>query len=541
MFMTSIGFLCFRTSDTPQTPAVLPSVVSVSAFKNGFAFVTREIKVDANGDAEFPSLQGALGTIWFTPDSGMKVEWVRTVNKDTAFKMSFVDNFTVLTANVGKTVQLTLKDDDVLGNMVTGKLERVVQTTAVIRVGTTQHLISNDRIVAVACVDGEFVLDRELKTVNQVYKIHTSGSAGKVRYTALQSGFGWAPSYSITLEDDSHLQFKARTTLFNSMEVVKGATVRMVTGFPNTAFAMYTDSLAQDYSAYLSMIAGLDIDNPMPTNANRFAFRNSGGGFGGAGGARANEGFGGQAAGAMGPGGAPGMPPGEAAGAETGQPEDQYTFVQQNVDIDAGGRTSFDLFSGKCGYERIYRCNLTDGDVQRDESTPKPPDVWQILQFKNETGKPLTTAIGALFEQDVFLAQAAIKYTAPGAKGEIKLAKALSVPVEAAESESGRDKGAIKTRPADRKQVPVDMYDAVMITGTISVTNPKDRPITFVVTRDVTGEVRDRDGGAYTSSTKNLRAVNKSGRLEWKKKVEAGKTETIKYSYRIMVPSPKGD
>ena len=542
--------------------AAAPTIVNVSAFKNGYAFVTREVKVDASGDAEVPILQGALGTIWFNPDAGMKVEWVKTFAKDSSYKLEFVDNPSVLAANVGKSIQLTLKDDDILGNLVSGKLERVVQNSAVFRIGTTQHLIGFDRIVAVGCLDGEFTLDKQLKTTYQSYRIHTTGGTGKVRYTALQPGFGWAPSYSITLEDDSHLQLKARTTMFNSLEAIKGGSIRMVTGFANTAFAAYSDSMTMDYGSYINMISQLDIDNPLANfngaMMNNFAFR--GGGFGGGGGFNRGTIAAGTLPSTLAGSGAGGGRAGEGAGKgalggqgfdavtadplladrdDKSQPEDQYTFVQNNVDIEANGRSSYELFSAKCSYERLYRCNLTDADVQHDGSVAKTPDIWQILQFKNESGKPLTTAIGSIFEQDTFLAQAAIKYTAAGAKGEIKLSKALSLPLEVNEGETGRDRGAIKSRPADRKQQPLDLFDAVTITGTINVTNTKDRPITFVITRDVVGDMRDRDGGVYTPSTKNLSGINKIGRIEWKKKIEPGKSEAIKYSYRTMVPTPK--
>lgn len=52
------------------TPIATPKVVAISMFKNGYAFVTREISL-FNGEANVVEVpQASLGTLWFWSDKG---------------------------------------------------------------------------------------------------------------------------------------------------------------------------------------------------------------------------------------------------------------------------------------------------------------------------------------------------------------------------------------------------------------------------------------------------------------------------------------
>ena len=570
MFLT-LAMIAIQEKAAASAP-VAPSVergkiVAASMFKNGYVFVTREIDVNAKGETDIVPPQGSLGTIWFLqPAGGLKVERVSTVPRPQEVTNQFTDTYQVLNNNVGKSLQLTLKEDDILGEMVTGTLEQMIQQTAVFRVGTTQHLIDLSRIRYVACQNGSLNLSTKATYNIEGMRLFTSGGAGKVRYVSLEHGMTWAPGYAISLDDEKHLSITAKATIYAAGDKLAGASIKLITGFPNIPFAGYPDSISTPMAVYMEMISRLDINNPTPIPWNGTNLLFSGGGVGGfasnsngtffnqsarpGGGPGAQTGgFGGQSAGAgrrasdM-PVTAPAVTAGEPAVAETsGDPiEDLYFYNQSGVELEPNQRGMFTMFTGKCDYERVFTSEITDQDAFNESESDRFVDVWQAIRFKNMTGKPFTTAVATMMENGELLGQSSMKHTAPGGTAAMKLSKALSVHLEAREGETSRDRGVIKSKPSDKKLLPQDLYDRATMSGTISVTNPKEVPIKVRITRPIQGEEADKDGAEFTTGAKQMSEMNRHGKLEWTRTLKPGETLSLKYSYKMLVRSiAKGD
>ena len=126
------------------------------------------------------------------------------------------------------------------------------------------------------------------------------------------------------------------------------------------------------------------------------------------------------------------------------------------------------------------------------------------------------------------LAQDTLAYTAPGARGEVKLTIATDVAVERTETE-------VERKPRDLERSGYS-YDAVIVEGTLTMRSFKRNAITLDVTKNIEGQTILREPeGKVTRLALQPKAVNPSERLEWQVPLPAGGTATVRYRYKVWV------
>ena len=93
MMVSSLAFMLLSPqAPAPQTPVPAPTatarLVGASMFKNGFAITRRVIEVTKPGSTiVVPIPNGAMGTLWFTPDDGMELDSVAVETETTSEKV----------------------------------------------------------------------------------------------------------------------------------------------------------------------------------------------------------------------------------------------------------------------------------------------------------------------------------------------------------------------------------------------------------------------------------------------------------------------
>ena len=185
----------------PQT--VKPKVISVSMFKNGYAFVTREIPITDNSANIVEVPQTSLGSLWFWTNEG-QIDSVTNVLDRTPYsvKVPFGSFQEVLSNNIGKKfsfVMLYTEEKD--GH----KSDRRQQVEGVLKSFTTEsfavegvegtYILPFNKVEGVTAKDSSVVLIREEKGENPVhyYKILTKNNAKSVMMMSLERGMAWAP------------------------------------------------------------------------------------------------------------------------------------------------------------------------------------------------------------------------------------------------------------------------------------------------------------------------------------------------------------
>ena len=500
-------------------------LVGASMFKNGFAVTQRTIDVPkAGATVVFPVPQGALGTLWFTPSEGTKLDAVVVENEATAGKAPAGSLDAILALNVGATVTLLISETEkptrLICRIVSANAAIVVVTTTD---GTTKAIGRN----AVLGVEGKG-LKSDVATAGsrRVMRLRTSGRPGRVYIVALERGLTWAPAYAVNLlPGGKELSLVAKATVVNDLERLRALDCRFVTGFPNLPFAEIVDPLVAISNAFALA---------QPLNA-------PGSGFGGGG-------FGGQQMGQFENrrGANVGFSAGDAALLGAGQApngdyrEELFFYRQSGVSVDVGGRAAYTLFRTVTPYESIYAWDLVDpapGDARFEPrilppNAPSTEEVWQTLRFVNNVKVPLTTAPATTFSGDEIVGQDTLKYVSPGGTAELRVTRSLDLSPDVLEEETGRERGFVKR--SDNSPI----YDRVTVRGTLTLVNRKAKAVKVRIRRPFTGEWLSAEGEpTVTTTAAGLRQPNPTGLAEWTKTVEPGATLKLTYSLRLLVNS----
>ena len=129
------------------------------------------------------------------------------------------------------------------------------------------------------------------------------------------------------------------------------------------------------------------------------------------------------------------------------------------------------------------------------------------------------------------MGQDLMMYTSAGSEASVKVTKALEIHAEAAEEEVTRERGVLKI---ENRAV----FDKVTVKGTIEITNNKPKAVQLRVSKVTSGEVTVANGGAVKKTPAGLRQVNPVSQIQWKPKLEPGKSIRLEYTVTLYIPSP---
>jgi hypothetical protein len=452
-----------------------------------------------------------------------KVRWERSTSETSKSSAGISGLDALLAANIGNILRVGIRH----GDKVTGEIQEGVLTSysadyVVLKTDQGSMLIPRLSITSEYWPKG-FIDHAETQSNRRVLRIKTSGRAAKVSMVSLERGLTWSPSYAIDITNSDKLTIVAKATLIDDLDDLNHIDARFVTGFPNVPYATMLEPLvsggtADEFDNMTSAVGALYQRGTVQAGA----------GFGGQGGA------GGQMARNAAPAVAADFADAMNSSQMGSQQEDLFFYKQPDVSVKKGDRLYQILFKAEAPFKELYTWDIADSAENNVDyrGVIETQDVWHVLQFKNTSGQPFTTAIATTFKNGEILGQDLMPYVSAGGPAEVKITKAMDVHAEADEAEVSRERGAIKA------QNGTPLFDLVTLKGTLRVTSNKPKPIKMRIKKDLTGEVIDTTGSPKVSKTaKGLRAVNPGGKIQWDVDVDAGKSTTLTYNYKLYVRS----
>lgn len=506
-----------------KTEMTSPEIVSVSMFKNGFAFVTRRIKLK-DGTANVVEVpQASLGTLWFwTPEGELKKIYTNESASKVKTEQSLATFDQLVRKNVGKQVYIESQS----APPQDGKIKSAEGDLLILETQSGNVAIRKDSIKFLKTSDDKFEWKQtvETETKEKFYTIEADKKAKEVMIMSLERGVSWAPGYAVDITKEGTLTLASKATVMNDLLALENVPVRLITGFPNLQFKDILDPFT----------AGMSNDVWLGT----LSTGGAPGGFGGGGRGRASEMMTQNAY-------APAMrsadvnwggsDASQAGGEQIG---DLFFYDLDKFSSKKNSRIYQNLFRFDSKYEHIYTWDIEDRVDTNGNYRPVPSsqqdaeEIWHTVKFKNGSGKPLTTGAATIFNKGELIGQTMMNYIPAGGDVSLRINKALDVRPEANEEEVSRERAAI------RDQYNNPRWDLVTVKGTLEITNSRKEEVQLNLVKQFTGELVKADGEpAVVKTTKGLRQMNPAGKMTWKPKVKPGECLHLEYTYKLYVPA----
>jgi hypothetical protein len=543
--------------------------VQVATFKNGLAFVVRQGDVPLEGGAAkiAPIPAATLGSLWLTPnDAKVTLDEVVAYRYKMASQQTLKTLADLLLANAGKVVTLGYANQKEYTGEIVGLRE--AEPSAEGGSSTTgaapallppegpwpeSRFLAERALPRPTEIVPEFLLLKvegkllalRLENVTQVtlpenpvlqvakeeerkaLRLKVKGAASHANLTMgyLESGFGWTPSYLVSLQDDKTAQLTLQAVVVDDAEDLRDTEVFFVAGVPNFAYAHVLSPMALEQTLLDFMQA---------------ANRREGGVVGGV----ASNALVAQRvvpiekedqlAGAF--------PRFEGAVEELqGAPEeDLFLYSRSAVTLAKGERATYNVFSGSVNCEHIYQWDVQDtprvdafGNVQNFQN-PASPDqaernnIWHALRLKNNTKFPWTSAPALVISGAKPVSQDTIPYTPKGATSILKLTIATDIRSSHDEREVARQQNVARRRGYS--------YDEVTVEGTLKIKNYKTKDVHLSITKTLRGSVESQsDDGKAEKLGEAISVDNPMSRLTWEITLKPGEERAIGYRYKVWV------
>ena len=526
----------------PQEAHTVDSrVVRAALFKNGLAFVRREVPLpEGSGALRLVDLPPPVhGTFWITSDPARAKLGPAVARADERRELLPAGTIPeLLRANLGRSVTLHLID----GTTLTGALsampapelgapqpvriepfnpyvptQPVPQELLFVDDGQTTTLLAASDVRRLSASSGGLVRSFERRSPAASLTVdceRTGAGASALELAYLTRGLTWAPSYVLDLSTPERARLSAKAVVINEGEDLAGATLEFVTGFPNLQFGNVVDPLALrgNLDAFFAALGQEPRDSSAVMRQSvmsNYAAPGSGG---------------------------PAAFPDYGAPEQGTSVEDLFFYEQRDVTLARGERAMFGLFTLEVPYAHVYQWSIPDTideDAQR-RGMSQPPDtgeeVWHALRLENSSGLPWTTAPAMTTREGRLLGQDTLHYTAAGGSSTLRITRAADVAAERAEYETGRERGS-ETFYGSR-------YDLVRVEGRLRVTNHRAEGITLEVTKRLQGELSENpDEARVETQAEGLRRVNPNQVLTWTRELAGGATVELRYAYALYVRS----
>ncbi len=536
-----------QTGEVPPAPETF-RIQQVALFKNGLGFFVAEVKCPA-ARKEFQITLPAVpahGTFWISHTSSIELVNIVATETQISEPVDAVNIPELLKANVGAKVSLTLDDREVVGVIMHVAQERQISPPVPYSAGgrggnmvrypqmippNQAHLMMLQTDVGTLCLNPNIVTNvtfletkvkqsfmRSNKAVRLDVILEKPAAGQTIGVTYLAKGLTWSPSYMVDISEERRARISAKALILNDACELNDVTIQLVTGFPHLQFSDIASPIAmkEDIAQFLqSLTRGTEpgnryraMDNIMVQNA---AY--AGGGMGG---------------GSM----------SEYGSAEAGTTaEDLFLYPVGQIDLTRDAVAYVPLFTESIPYEHLYQWNIPDyvdaeGRYDFNRSGQTNPDneqeVWHSLRLTNTTNVPWTTAPAETIKNGMILGQDTLKYTPAGAKGTLRITRAIGIKADQVEFETDRRRDAM--------QLYGRHYDQVTIKGELSVLNTQSKAVTLEITKTLSGEIKSIDPDAKQEKlATGLRQMNGLSKLTWTIDLAPAVEQQISYTYEVYV------
>lgn len=521
-----------------ETPAK-SNIVSIGMFKNGLAYVKRELKVPGPGTFVVDDVPEPVhGTWWVQSDAQIETRVTRREVSEPLRSDSNVDFQKML---AGKQVTIHFREGQI--PPASGKVEAVADgrdaawnrsyerprydywnygyqgqppVASPFRYLVLQteggRVFVDSNMIAYLKTDGkDDVIVRRKKPV----LIFTADKAATITVSYLTKGMAWAPNYRVDISDPKTLAIEQSAVVKNELADIDGAELQLISGFPSVHFGHVLSPLAPGTN-WASFFTQLN---------QRFA--PSDGGMGQA----AYQ----QVVLSNDPGVGRGV---DLSAAPAGEGVDVYYHSIGARSMQEGDSLALTVAKDKAAYQRIVEWLIPDTrdeygryiDEYRRRQTPEKFDdaAWDSVRFRNPFKFPMTSAPATVVSGDRFNGQQMSYWVNSGEETCLHVTKALSVRTRNIEHEEEGKR--------DTVYIAGSSYIKTSVKCEITVNNHRKEDVTLVIRRNFSGDLLSADG----EPKKNLReegaySVNVRNELVWNLVLKPGEEKTMTYRYSVMV------
>ncbi|MCG8328324.1 MAG: hypothetical protein MI974_11595 [Chitinophagales bacterium] len=320
----------------------------------------------------------------------------------------------------------------------------------------------------------------------------------------LQKGITWLPNYHLKIRSNGKANLSLYANMLNDIESLEGVDVYFALGIPSFQFAHVSEPLFyhQSVASFLSTLNQVN-NNTYSHMANVITSQRAAINY-------SNN---------------------EGSSSLSGMEEDFYLYPYQNVDLPKGASGHYKLLDASINYEDVYLVEL--GKVRannyRNYQNEQENPVWHTLEFRNNTGKPLTTGSITFYNakntQLEPISQGQLDFVPPGKKASVKMNRVPDIWVSNQDKEINRE-------------VDANGYaDLVSVEGKVRVANYKGKTITIKIQREVDGRlIKSSDKDWQTEESFNPGSnLNPISKAIWIIELKPGATEEIEYTYELYI------
>ena len=520
-------------------------IKQVSLFKNGLGFYQGKVAVPGLDDAFWMRPMGAAvhGTFWLGYSQGVEMAGVVAREVDGEEMKPALTVQELLKANVGKTAQLTISGETVVGKLAyyaeqpdaaepdayrpgrgaqvgrgyyQGQANLVMveteEGTVALNAGQVQRVIFPGEEAKLELASGT-------KEMRLEVKLNSMAEGEELGLSYLAKGATWAPSYMVDISDEENALLSGKAVVINEIGDLADVTLQLVTGYPHLQFAdivsplVMKENLAQFLAALGKGQSGRGDSGVMINVVSQQRT------------ARARE----RREWAM---------PAYGA-AEMGQvAEDLFLYPVEGVTLKKGEVGYYPFFSESVPYKHVYRWQIPDyvneyNQYNRDryhQEQEEEEEVWHCVRLENTTKVPWTTAPAETVKGGFILGQDTLEYTPAGGKGTLRITRAMNVVAEQGELEIERKRDALTMYGHH--------YDLVTVRGELSVKNYLGKSVAMEISKTLSGELKESEEGSapkVEKLEKGLKRMNGVSELTWEIELQPGEQKKLGYVYEVYV------
>lgn len=581
--------LCVTATLAAEVPEFSPRITDVTVFKDGHALVMARgpAKLE-NGwcrTRDVPS--PLLGAFWtFAADEGAEVDFVKAGFVEAEESRPCLTFEEIIQANIGKKAVIVEhpKDADaashegVLLAFLEHETEREIEASqtvpasydrwgryvpnqpvqevkkekveslasfVMLRTDDGVQLIKRENIRSICLAEENPATEHKQKTEVREIAFHVIGKGANLLEQAhvgmvfIQRGIRWIPDYRIELLDGGKARLSLQGTIINELADMEDVDLRLVVGVPN--FIM-KDSL----SPMALREIGLKLSSYFaPPSWRRGETRAD----------YLSNALMSQAVVTV-----RGEPEPSSGGPDIpseGQREDLFVYHKAGITLRKGERAVVKLLEVTVPYEDIYTWDIpaippremwrhvNQDQIRQLVNALGAAKVMHEIRLTNTGSVPWTTGPATIFKEGTPLGQQVLTYTSVKNKVDLPVTVATDLNTRKEEVEVSRKLRDITLNSTD--------YTRVVLHGTLTVTNFKDRPVQIFVTRQILGTATaaSLDGKITLSNVVEdatlLREeswwwywwswpwwfyhVNSLSEVSWKTVIPAGKSATFEYDW----------
>lgn len=433
--------------------------------------------------------------------------------------------------NIGKEIELDLKNQNTKTRGVLYTIDNTTNSfrsqnpqvhTIGLKQGNTWKLINISEIDQFRFID-EPVLSDELLEKALSVKVEKESSNQKVNMSYLRKGITWTPGYSVSLLSSDKLKISLNANVLNDVEDMTNTKLNLAVGIPVFRFSTVGAPLVSNDRV-------IDIINKInnPNTASTWGQRNN---------------INSQSEISI-----HNFVNKEAYGSNSSPSEEEeddgdiFLYEIDNVSMQIGDRTNFEITAFESNYEDVYVVDMKSNEYEsynygnNKKKGEEPTNVWHSIKFRNNADVPLTTGsvffkkYNAVARTMTPISQERLDYTPVGETCIVKMAVAPNIIVQQSEREISRQKDTIVFNSSYGYLIEVE--------GEFEFINLKNEEINMLVNRNIRAIhlIESTEEWATLRSYRYLFERNQTNEVQWNFKIGPNDKKTITYKYIVYRP-----